>query len=157
MTIQEYMIQSTRAAADEFFRYVDKIPVDQLDFKPTETNRSLMDLIRECAMAPEWAVDIINGAQPDWSEESLAAINAEQSKWQTVEHCKRECESRLEKLFALYRSLSDEKLNESWFLPFDGGRDFTVVEMMEYPRWNFNYHTGQVAYIQLMLGDKEIH
>ena len=32
-----------------------------------------------------------------------------------------------------------------------------MIEMMDYPRWNFNYHLGQIAFIQMMYGDKEMH
>jgi hypothetical protein len=32
-----------------------------------------------------------------------------------------------------------------------------MIEMMDYPRWNFNYHNGQIAYIQTLYGDKEMH
>ncbi len=53
--------------------------------------------------------------------------------------------------------MPDERLSEKKWLPFDGGRDFSMPEMMDYPRWNFNYHLGQSAYIQTLLGDREMH
>ena len=53
--------------------------------------------------------------------------------------------------------MPDADLDKKRWLPYDGGRDFTMPEMMDYPRWNFNYHLGQIAYIQTLYGDKEMH
>jgi hypothetical protein len=54
-------------------------------------------------------------------------------------------------------AMPDERLAETKWLPFNGGRDHTYLEMLEYPRWNATYHLGQVAYIQTLYGDREIH
>ena len=32
-----------------------------------------------------------------------------------------------------------------------------MTEMMDYPRWNFTYHVGQIAYIQTLLGDEKMY
>lgn len=157
MRLQDYMIDVTRAAAKEVFRYARAVPADKLDWKPMDTGRSTLDLCRELAMCPGWAVDIISGKPMEWNDESVAAMQAEQSQWNTAEDCEAECDRRLEKLFEMFRTMPDSKLEEKRWLPFDGGRDFTVPEMMDYPRWNFNYHLGQIAYIQRLYGDTEMH
>lgn len=152
------MIDETRKAADEAFRYARAVPADKLDWKPLDVGRSVLDLCREMAMCPGWAEDIITGKeQPEWNEETMAAIKKEQEQWKTTEDCQAECNRRLEKLFDLFRGLSDAKLSDTKWLPYDGGRDFTVEEMMDYPRWNFNYHLGQIAFIQTLYGDKDMH
>ena len=60
-------------------------------------------------------------------------------------------------LFDAIRNCSDERLKETVWLPYDGGRDFTIQEICEYPRWNADYHLGQISYIQILYGDKEMH
>jgi uncharacterized damage-inducible protein DinB len=158
MTFQHHMIDATRTAADEVFRYAKAVPEEKLDWSPLEAGRSVLDICRELAMCPGWAFDIIDGKeQPEWNEESMAAIKKEQEQWKSVEDCQAECNRRMEKLFDLYRQIGDERLKETKWLPYDGGRDFTVAEMMDYPRWNFNYHLGQIAYVQILYGDKEMH
>ena len=77
--------------------------------------------------------------------------------WKTVEACEAECNRRVDKLCAMFKAMPDERLKETKWLPYDGGRDFTMAEMMDYPRWNFSYHQGQIAYIQTLYGDKEMH
>ena len=53
--------------------------------------------------------------------------------------------------------MPDERLSNTKWLPYNGGRDHTFLEMLDYVRWNCNYHTGQIAYIQTLYGDKEMY
>ncbi len=157
MRIQDYMADSTRRAAAEAFRYARVVPADKLGWVPLELGRSVLDMCREMTMTPKWAVDIINGVPMEWNEETFAATKKEQEQWSTPDECEAEFNVRFKKLEELFLGISDGRLSETRWLPFDGGRDFTVLEMMEYPRWNANYHLGQIAYIQTLYGDKEMH
>ena len=158
MKLQDYMIEVTQKAADEAFRYAKATPADKMEWQPLENGRSVLDQCREMAMCPSWCLDIIDAKeQPEWNEDAMAAIKLEQEQWKTVEACEAECSRRLTKLFAFFGSMADERLAESKWLPYDGGRDFTMPQMMDYPRWNFNYHLGQISYIQTLCGDREMH
>jgi len=158
MRLQDYLIGVTKSAAAEAFKYAKAMPDDKVDWRPLDEGRSTLDICREMAMCPKWAEDIISGAEmPEWNEETMAAVKAEQEQWKTVEDCEAECNKRMESLIETYRNMPDERLKETKWLPYDGGRDFTMPEMMEYPRWNFNYHLGQIAYVQTLYGDREMH
>ena len=158
MRLQDYMIGVTREAAKSAFKSARAVPADKLEWSPLDNGRSVLNQCRELAMCPEWAVSIINNEkQPEWSAEVIAEMEKMQAAWKTVDDCERECNTRLEKLFELYRNMPDERLEEKKWLPYDGGRDFTMPEMMDYPRWNFTYHLGQIAYVQTLYGDKEMH
>lgn len=157
MNLQEYMIRVTQAAADEAFRYARAVPTDKMDWKPLDVGRSVLDQCQELTMCPNWALAIIGGEQIEWNEEIAAKIRAEQEQWTTVDQCQEECNLRLAKLFDYFRAMPEERLAETKWLPYDGGRDFTMPEMMDYPRWNFTYHLGQIAYIQTLSGDREMH
>lgn len=158
MRLQEYMIDVTRQAAKEAFQYAKAVPADKVDWKPLDAGRSVLDQCRELAMCPTWAQDIIsNKEQPEWNEATMEAIKKEQEQWKTIEDCEAECNRRLEAYFQYLREMPDSRLTETKWLPYDGGRDFAMPEMMDYPRWNFNYHLGQIAFIQTLYGDKEMH
>lgn len=157
MRFQDQIICATKEAAKEAFRYARAVPADKVEWKPLDAGRSVLDICQELTMTPKWAMDTINGVEHEWNEEAIAAAHAEQQQWKTIDECEAECFRRLEVLFDLYRSISDERLKETRWLPYDGGRDFTVEEMMDYPGWNFNYHLGQICYIQILYGDKEMH
>lgn len=154
--IQDYMIEAAQAAAAEVFRYAKAVPTDKLDWSP-EGARSVLNICRELAMTPTWAYDVVEGVEVKFDEEAMAKMRAEQAQWTTAEQCEDQCNARLAKLADLYRSIPDEKLMTTRWLPYNGGRDHTVLEMMDYPRWNFTYHLGQIAYIQTLYGDKEMH
>lgn len=152
MKIQDYMADATRSAAAEVFRYAKAVPADKLGWEP-EGARSVNSLCWEMAMCPTWAYDLIdNREEGDSSDTQL-----DPSQSMSVEEYEKECMARIEKLASLFVTLPDERLSDTKWLPYNGGRDHTVLEMMDYPRWNFNYHLGQIGYIQSMYGDKEMH
>lgn len=158
MRYQDFVCDETQKAADEAFRYAKAVPDDKVDWKPLDAGRSVLDQAREMAKCPVWAYDIVSGADmPDWNEETQAKLKAEMEQWKTVADCQAECNRQLARLFEFYRGISDDKLKETKWLPYDGGRDFTWQEMMDYPRWNFTYHLGQIGYVQTLYGDKDMH
>jgi hypothetical protein len=158
MRYQDHITDATREAAKEAFKYAKAVPADKLEWRPMDIGRTVLDLCQELAMCPTWAFEIIEGKEgPKWDEESMAAVKKEQQQWKTAEDCEAEFGRRMDKLAGLYASISNERLKETKWLPFDGGRDFTVAEMMDYPRWNCTYHLGQIAYIQTLYGDRDMH
>lgn len=158
MRLQDQIIEDTQRAADEAFRYAAGTAPDKLDWKPLDAGRSVLDQAREMAKCPDWAFTLVSGADlPEFSEQAMEAFQKESAAWDTVEKCKSACDERLARLFELYRNLPDERLLETKWLPYGGGKDFSMPEIMDYPRWNFNYHAGQIAYIQTLYGDKNMY
>jgi hypothetical protein len=156
MRIQDYFVETTQRGVDELFRYAAAVPADKLDWAP-EGGRSTLDICREVALTPEWALTTMRGDDFDFNEETFAKVKEMQSGWTTVEQCKAEYDKRAGALNEFYKNLPDEKLTTTRVLPFVNNKEFTMVEMAEYPSWNANYHTGQIAYIQTLLGDKDLH
>jgi hypothetical protein len=158
MRLQDTIIENTQMAANEAFRYAAGVPEDKLTWKPLDAGRSVLEQLQELAKCPDWAYTLVSGAEMgEMNEESMAAYKAEIAAWTTVDICKAECQKRLDKLFELYKDLPDERLKETKWLPYSGGKDFTMPEMMGYPHWNFTYHAGQIAYIQTLYGDNNMY
>ena len=158
MKLQDYVIDATKKAAEEVFRYAKAAPADRAAWKPLDEGRSILDLTRELAKTPDWAYEtVFVETASEWNEEVMAAQRAEMESWKTIEECETQCFQRLERFFEAVRQLPDEQLSKTKWLPYEGGRDYTIAEMLEYPRWNFNYHLGQIAYIQILYGDREMH
>lgn len=158
MRLQEHMIDVTKTAAAEAFRYARAVPADKLEWQPLENGRSVLDIARELTMCPTWCLEIISTNEyPAYDEATMAEAKREMEQWKTLDDCERECQRRMDALFEYFRAMPDERLTESKWLPYEGGRDFGMPEMMDYPRWNFTYHTGQIAYIQTLYGDKDMH
>lgn len=88
MRLQDQVIEDTKKAAAEVFRYAKAVPADKVEWKPLDQGRSVLDLARELAKTPDWAVDVISGDEmPDWGEEMAAAQKQEMESWKTVEEC----------------------------------------------------------------------
>lgn len=157
VTIQEHSLRVGQKAAEEAFRYARAVPPDRLDWKPMDVGQSVMDMCRELAMTPTWAADVLENVPHEFTEASLAAVRAEMASFATIDDCVAQWNSRFTRLEAVVLGISEAKLGETRWLPYEGGRDFTYLEMLEYPRWNCTYHLGQIAYVQTLYGDRELH
>jgi uncharacterized damage-inducible protein DinB len=158
MTNYEAITEATRHAAREAFKYAKNVPADKLDWKPLDSGRSVLDICREMACCAGWSDQILKGQPfPEWNEEMQAELEARNSAWTTAEACEEECNRQLEVFIATVKDFPDEKLSDTFVLPFDGGQTITMRENMQYPLWNFTYHQGQIAYIQTLYGDKQMY
>jgi len=151
------MIEVIRNAQQEVFRYAKTVPDDKVEWKPLEVGQSVLSMCRELAKTPDWAYYVLTGGQPENPETAAAEQQVEMESWKTVAQCDEACRQKLERLYALYRQMPDAQLTETKWLPFNGGRDHTFAELLDYPRWNFTYHLGQIAYIQTLYGDNKIY
>jgi uncharacterized damage-inducible protein DinB len=155
MIIQDLVVLVSREAGAEFFRYAKAVPVERLEWEPLETGQSVLSMCREIVQTPEWASDVLNDISRTDAERQDRALKAK--GWSTVEACEREFDSRFEQWALVVSNMPDQKLAESKWLPFNGGREHTYLELLDYVRWNCAYHTGQVAYIQTLFGDKAMY
>jgi hypothetical protein len=158
MRLQDHLIETTRNAMEEAFRYAKAVPEDRLNWQPLDAGRSVLDMARELAKCPDWACDVLDGKgmQEDPDEDSAAEMGA----WASIEECEAVSKEKLARYFAFIAGYPDVKLAETIDLPYGPGgsmRTFTMAELMDYPRWNAAYHQGQIAYIQTLYGDTASH
>jgi uncharacterized damage-inducible protein DinB len=157
MKIQDYIADSAREAADMAFKYANTVPQDKLDWRPLDQGRSVIDMCRELGMTPTWGASAFQDSSGEWNEETAKAQRQLMESWKTVDDCVAQFNDRFSAWEKVARSMSDEELSKTKWLPYNGGRDHTYLEMLDYVRWNCTYHLGQIAYIQTLYGDKEMH
>jgi len=158
MRYQDAIIENTKAAAEQAFKYAKKVPADKLDWKPLGEGRSVLDICREMACCAEWSERILrNEPFPEFTPEIQEAIAKQNESMKTAEDCEAECNRRLDTYLKAVAEFPDDKLGDTFTLPFDGGQTITMKQNMDYPRWNFEYHQGQIAYIQTLYGDKQVY
>jgi hypothetical protein len=155
MRLQEHMIEVIERASEEVFRYAKAVPEDKVGWRPLDTGQSVLSMARELAKTPDWAYYVLTGAQSEDPDSAAEDQKAEKTSWETVVDCEAACLRKLQRLYDLYRSMPDSQLIETKWLPFNGGRDHTYAELLDYPRWNFTYHLGQVAYVQTLYIDRQ--
>lgn len=158
MRYQEMMIEATKVAAADAFKYAKAVPADKLDWRPMDAGRSVLDICKELAVSPHWATVILQGGQmPEFAEEAMAEFANQTASWTTVEIIEEVAAKNLEEFYRVVREFPDERLGEKYTLPFDGGQEVTMAENIGYPLWNFSYHQGQIAYIQTLYGDHKMY
>ncbi len=158
MRFQDYAIESTEQVCNDLIRNVRAIPADKLEWKPMGDGRTSLDILQECAQSPSWFIGILKArARPDFKPEAFQEMMAARKTWTTVDECVRVMNENLQQLFAAVRELSDADLDIRITLPFGGGMVRSLADMAHGQYWNANYHLGQICYIQLLLGDKDMH
>ena len=58
-------------------------------------------------------------------------------------------------LCQVLESVPDERLADVQSHPMDPARNVTTADLLFLAYWNLVYHTGQINYLQTMLGDTE--
>ena len=153
MTVYELPLAMAEGAARDVFKAARRVPADKLEWKPLENGRSVLDLCRECAYCPLWAIasvkDAIGVPDPTEGQDYEAAVAA----MTTVDACEEACKKHLEQYRAAVLAFPAERLHEQVTIPYG---TFPYYQVLFYPLWNFQYHEGQINYIQTLYGDKEM-
>jgi hypothetical protein len=61
-----------------------------------------------------------------------------------------------EDLFRSARAVPPERLDEAIPLPWAPGMTDKVAHVLMMPYWQFVYHLGQMNYVQIMYGDRQM-
>lgn len=158
MTSKLLLITIINESVDTLYRNARAVPEDKLNWSPGSEARTVMSLLQECVQSPGWSTDMLNdrAIKGDFSEEAFAKIAAERAQWDTIDKCEAECRTRVGKLIETIENFPEAEMTDTLFLPFTQ-KDHPYWDIMLYAYWNNVWHAAQVAYIQTLLGDKEMH
>jgi len=158
LTMQEQAARMTMEALIGLFRAARNVPEDKRDWVPMGAARSVNAQLAECVVSPEVQSKLING-EPE--ESIMEAYHANIERIQEISALPFDdmyeiARFSYEALGEIIRLVLDEDLEDRFQLPFNGGMDATRADLIFIPYWNLVYHTGQINYIQLLLGDTEM-
>lgn len=157
MTSKDIITKLTSQSVDTLFSYARAMPEDRLNWEVAPGARTPLQILQECAQAPIWSVEMLTArALPDFSPEAFQAALAERAQWSTVEECERVCRERIQTLLETIREFPEDEMEETLFLPFTD-RHHPYWDLMMYPYWNNVWHAGQLAYVQTLYGDHDMH
>lgn len=155
MTSKALIKKMIQESVDMLFTNAKAIPVDKRDWSPSEGVRSVLALCRECAQSPQITMHILTArSMPeniDWE-----AMEQEAAAWHTIEDCEAVCRAGTDELLNQIDAFPEGEMEDTVFLPFTN-EHHPFWDIMLYPNWNNTWHTGQIAYVQTMLGDREMH
>jgi uncharacterized damage-inducible protein DinB len=158
LTLQEQAARMTMEALVSLFRAARHVPEDKRDWSPGGAARSVNAQLAECAVSPELQSKLING-EPE--ESIVAAYHENVEKMKELEQLPFDdlyeiSRFNYEALCEIIRLVLDDDLEDRFSLPFNGGMNPTRADLIFVPYWNLVYHTGQINYIQTLLGDTEM-
>src|SRR5262249_45005288 len=130
------------------------VPEDNWNWVPMGAARSLQDILAECALLPDtWHASLLEG--PEAPLRYPADFQGEKAKLDTLDKIRAVGDPAVERLCRQIEALPDPDLDETRDMPW--GQSMTVADRIFICYWNTVYHYGQVNYIQMMLGDTQMH
>jgi len=155
MRLQDHLVKSTLKSLDDICRAALAVPEDKRDWIPMGAARSVLGQMQEIALAVNWLRPFVTGEPaPGHDREAMQRAAAELA---TVEQCVAAAREHVAEWCNLIADFPDERLGDEVTLPFGGGMQMSLSDVLGLPAWNMTYHLGQIAYVQLMLGDREMH
>lgn len=148
-SIQEFLAAGTlKASADLITAYL-RIPADKREWSPSETSRSAVDQLAECALLNGFTdatikTHVMTGGNMD----EYFRIKAQTVKL-SFDELKEKLATNTAGVAESIKTLPERDLSIVIDMPWG---PMTLEQMITYPMWNMNYHEAQINYIASILG-----
>ncbi|MCW5934875.1 MAG: DinB family protein [Fimbriimonadia bacterium] len=151
MSAQEYLAETARRMAKTIERTVAHLPEDKREWVPMGSARTAVDMLAECAFYLNFATLTMKGMATTGEGKDMAALQALPFN-ELVAELHKNAQAYAETI----ASLTDEQFVQEVTHPMTG-RPTALVNVVNLPAMNLVYHWGQINYMQMMLGDTEMH
>lgn len=165
MRYQDYVIETTQEAFQQVFSDARFIQEDKMIWSPLGEGRTVLNILQELAKCPDWTMRLLLLSRDEHDEElkdsssrekRMEEFERERMSWTDLETCYAAGKTKLQAYLDHLHTFPDERLKETKWLMYDGGREVTAKEQMTFPMWNYMYHQGQINYIETLYGDKSL-
>ncbi len=155
MTFYEALERMTWEAVEMLFRYARAVPAEKLSWRPAEHARSVLEILQENAITPYFLMIALQ-ERPQQPDKTISQRATEQAgNISTLDGCEQACRKGTAELLALIQQIPPAELEQTVMMPW--GKAMSLFEIAYDHYWNLTYHLGQVAYIQLLYGDRAHH
>ena len=154
-TIKQIASSMSLKAVEDLRINLEAMPADKQDWRPLDLGRSALSLVQECAVINGFFATILRDqAVPamDWG-----AYKAACAALDTPEKATAALTESGTALAAAIEAFPEDRMAETVTMPFAEGMVMSFAQVMFTAYWNMTYHTGQIAYIQTLYGDNEMH
>lgn len=155
MRLQDYVANLTESATATLFRNAYAIPPEKLTWTQCEQTRSALDQLQECSQTALVFSKILRGESVEMSPRNFIKAKRERESWTTIEKCEKHAVTHTLELMESIRNFPESRLEERTIAPW--GSEVTFGEILIAQYWNVVWHTGQIAYMQRIWGDKAMH
>lgn len=154
MRIQDLIIEENTDATEAFFHAVRKIPADKLNWKPTDSARSALEIAKEVALSTYWPMGLMTpGTKFEMTPEIMAEFTQRRDAIQSLDEAESVAKAGLEALNKEVATIPDEHLTQTMWMPFGKSNDWPIHKVAGIYASNARYHIGQINYIQTCYGD----
>ena len=122
--------------------------------------RTVQTMLYECAMTTPFYIAAAQGKMAEFA--ALVPDVAVRELWQrrseaawTLEGAEAVAQETFSELCQALEAVPDGRLYDQQPHPMDPSRQTTTADLLFLAYWNLVYHTGQINYLQTMLGDAE--
>ena len=129
-------------------RQYEAIPDAQRTRKFGEAGTSAAQIVKQCAVVMRRQAHYVRGEEPRVPFEPAPLAD-------DAEEALKEFRAAVEELRAALQAVTPESLAEERTMPW--GASMPLGQYIFRPSYHLAYHDGQLAYIQLLLGDTEFH
>jgi hypothetical protein len=157
MTVKHLAIDMITRSVNDLFRSAKAMPEDKLTWRSGESCRTALEYLQECAQSLSWPKNLLQPGGPNFDPEMFQKAMEERAQWTTVEACESAARKNLAETTEFIRDYPEDDLDRKISLPFMPDLTLSAAELLVSPYWNMTYHLGQINFIQLMYGDKEMH
>ncbi|MBL8048605.1 MAG: DinB family protein [Chthonomonas sp.] len=155
MRVQDFIADQTAFCCEGLIRQAEALPADKVTWQP-EGARSALDQVAECAIiCGHMPATLTAKTMPDFTPEMIAEFEATKAQLDTLEKAAAALRTANAALVDYIRGMADADLEGQ--MKFWGPEPWRVADVADYHRWNMVYHTGQICYMQTLLGDKDMH
>jgi len=157
-SLQQQAIKMTREAINSLFVSAKHVPADkQTNWVPMGAARTTLSQAVEVALSAYFFAGVLQGKTPDISDPDFQAKRAAaEAALSSVELAHEAALKNYDMLYSVIESLSDADLDSTAMVPWSPV-PLAKSDIIFFPYWNTVYHIGQINYIQLLLGDTEMH
>ena len=127
---------------------------DKLNYKASDTTRTPLELVQECATMPGMLAQTIRDRKMSDATSGAMEDAPQPEPPATLDACRAAYEAGKGELFDAIRAFPDDQLEVPFETPWG---TFAWRDFIAYSYWNPYYHTGQLAYVQTIHGDTEMH
>lgn len=155
MSFQEHAATLLQDSGDALFASARSMPEEKLSWSPGGETRTPLHILQECAYYLPTLAPMLT---PGGDFMAVAGpLMKESASWDTLEKVEAAHNRFLPDTLAFIRAVPDADLNKDIPIPWAEGTTMPLWKVLLSLYWNNVYHLGQINYIQMMYGDKEMH
>lgn len=142
LTPQTLLSNDLRTAVGRLVATVRATPEDKLDFKPSDTAKSIREMLQHCLAGNGYCLGAVS--LPSTGDPTATDI----------ERLIADIESSTQAMAEYAEQATDETLSSE--IDFFG-RPFAISRLLQTAEWHISRHAGQIDYVQTIYGDLEDH